>query len=372
MADQVTRVEHVGVFSALAKSFKNVIGGAGMLFLAFPLMFWNECNSVQTARSLDEGLGAVVSVSADSIEAANEGALVHVSGNAQTPDTLSDSDFRVSVQALLLDRDVEMYQWEESSSTKTEGSKKTTTYSYRTAWADDLVDSSRFEERQGHGNPSSMTFEDRAYVAQTVTVGAFTLSEDQLQDLSTTEVYTPDNSPHTVKDGYLYINSAEPGSPEVGDVRVQFTVLEPGPLSVVAQQSSATFSPYQTAAGKPLSMIKTGTHSAESMFADAQSANVVVTWGLRVFGFFLVFLGMNLIIGPLRVVAERVPLIGRIFGAGMTLVTFFLASALTLMTIAVAWITARPLLGILLLLLGGGALVGAVFLIFRASQAKSS
>ena len=76
MPDQVTRVEHVGVFSALAQSFKNVIGGAGLFILAFPVMFWNECNSVQTARSLDEGLGAVVSVSADSVDAANEGALV--------------------------------------------------------------------------------------------------------------------------------------------------------------------------------------------------------------------------------------------------------------------------------------------------------
>lgn len=372
MADQVTRVTQVGIFSALAQSFKNVLGGAGLFILAFPIMFWNECNSVQTARSLDEGLGAVVSVSADSVDAANEGALIHISGNAQTSDTLSDADFMISVQALLLERDVEMYQWEEKSSTKTEGNTKTTTYTYRTTWADDLIDSSRFEERQGHSNPSSMLFEDRSYAAQTVTLGAFTLSGDQLQRLSASTVYTPESSPHTIHDGYLYINDAEPGTPEVGDVRVQFTVLEPGPMSVVSQQAGTTFTPFPTSAGRNVSLIQTGTHSAESMFADAQAANVVMTWVLRIVAFFMVFGGMNLVIGPLRVVGERVPLVGRIFGAGMTLVTFFLSSALTLVTISVAWIVARPLLGIALLLLGGGAFIGAAFLIFRVSKAQTA
>jgi hypothetical protein len=43
-------------------------------------------------------------------------------------------------------------------------------------------------------------------------------------------------------------------------------------------------------------------------------------------------------------------------GAGLGIFSFFLASALSLVTIAIAWVFVRPLLGISLLLLAGAAL----------------
>lgn len=371
MSDRVTKTEEVGVFSALTQSIKNVAGGAGMFLIAFPMMFWNECSSVSTAKSLEEGLGAVVSVSADTVDAANEGKLVHISGDATTTETLSDNDFGVSVQAIKLSRDVEMYQWKERSSTKTEGNKKTTTYDYQTAWAGELLDSDRFEEPVGHRNPSSMPYSDKAVNAQTVTVGAFTLSGDQVANLSASEAFVPENSSYTVNDGYIYLGS-DPSDPVVGDMRIKYTVLRPGPMSVVAQQSGSSFVAYQASAGKPVSLIETGTRSADEMFATAQASNTMLTWVMRFVAFLFVFVGMNLVLGPLRVVADRVPFIGRIFSAGMTLVTFCLAVALTFMTISIAWIAARPLIGILLLLVGGGAFVGAAVLIMGAAKAASA
>lgn len=367
MADIVTKTEHVGVFSALMQSIKGVVAGGAFLCIAPLLLFFNECNSVETAKSLDEGAGAVISVSADAVDAGNEGQLVHMSGAAATAETLSDPEFNVSVNAIKLDREVEMYQWKETKTTKTEGSKKTTTYSYNEGWQDELISSSGFEEKQGHQNPSTMPYEDRSLVAQTVTVGAFTLSAEQIGDLSASEIHTPESSSYTIQDGYLYLASS-PSSPEIGDVRVRYMIAKPGPVSLVAQQSGSTFSSYQTDAGKSISMIQSGTVTAADMFAAAKSANVVMTWVMRVVGFFMIFGGLNLLIGPLRVVAERIPLIGGLFGAGMSLVTFLLAAAASLMIIAVAWLTARPLLGIVLLLLSGGAFVGSIVLVIVASR----
>lgn len=367
MADRITKTEHVGVFSALMESIKGVVVGAGLIFIAPLLLFFNECNSVETAKSLDEGAGLVVSVASDTVDAGNEGRLVHTTGQAATAETLSDADFGISVNAIKLSRSVQMYQWEEDKKTKTEGSKKTTTYDYRKGWQDDLIRSSSFEEPTGHSNPSSMPYEDKALQAQTVTLGAFTLSAEQIGDLSASETYTPETSSYTIQDGYLYL-SGSPSSPQVGDVRVRYSVLRPGPVSLVAKQSGSTFSSYQTKAGKSLNMIQSGTASAEDMFAAAQSANVVMTWVLRIVGFFMIFGGLNLLIGPLRAVSDRIPLIGGLFGAGMTLITFLIAAAASLLIIAVAWVVARPLLGIALLLLGGGALVGSIVLIVGASR----
>ncbi len=367
MADVVSKTEHVGVFSALMSSIKNIAVGGVLLLIAPAMLFFNECSSVETAKSLSEGAGAVVSVSADSVAAGNDGKLVHVSGTATTTETLSDPDFGVSLSAIRLSRDVQMYQWKEEKKTKTEGSQKTTTYTYTEGWQDDLIRSSGFEEVAGHQNPESMPYEDRTLSAQTVTLGAFTLSAEQVGDLSASEILTPEASSYTIQDGYLY-PASDPASPRIGDIRVRYRVLRPGPVSLVAKQSGSTFSSYQTDAGKSISLIQSGTATAEDMFAAAQSANVVMTWVLRLVGFLMIFGGLNLLIGPLRVVAQRIPLLGGLFGAGMSLVTFLVAAAASLVIIALAWLTARPLLGIVLLLLGGGALVGSVVLVLAASR----
>jgi hypothetical protein len=367
MPDIVSKTEHVGVFSALMQSIKGVAVGGVFLCVAPLILVFNECNSVETAKSLDEGAGAVVSVSVDAVDAGNEGELVHMSGSAATEETLSDPEFGVSLNAIKLDRQVEMYQWDEKETTKTEGSKKTTTYTYSEGWQDELISSSDFEEKRGHQNPASMPYQDRSLVAQTVTVGAFTLSAEQIGDLSASEVHTPETSSYTVQDGYIYLGSST-SSPEIGDVRVRYMVAKPGPVSLIAQQSGSTFSSYQTDAGKRISMIQSGTATAADMFAAAKSANVLVTWVMRLVGFFMIFGGLNMLIGPLRLVAGRIPFIGGLFGAGMSLITFLLAAAASLFIIAVAWLTARPLLAILLLLLGGGAFFGSIVLVVVATR----
>ena len=78
MPDIISKTEHVGIFSALISSIKNVAVGGVFLVIAPFMLFFNECNSVETAKSLAEGAGLVVSVSADSVDAGNEGGLVHI------------------------------------------------------------------------------------------------------------------------------------------------------------------------------------------------------------------------------------------------------------------------------------------------------
>ena len=90
MMDTFTEVTHQGFFSRIGKSIVGVLVGIVLSIAAFPVLFWNEGRAVQTAKSLDEGAGAVVSVSADKIDPANEGKLVHLSAKAVTDETLSD------------------------------------------------------------------------------------------------------------------------------------------------------------------------------------------------------------------------------------------------------------------------------------------
>jgi tetratricopeptide (TPR) repeat protein len=70
----------------------------------------------------------------------------------------------------------------------------------------------------------------------------------------------------------------------------------------------------------------------------------------------VMLIGLGLVLRPLSVVADVIPIFGSIVGAGTGIVAFLLAAALSLITVAVAWVTFRPLLG-------GGLLAGAAALI---------
>lgn len=173
--------------SRLGSSFKGVIGG-GILFLAgIPLLFWNEGRAVKTTKALEEGEAVCVSVpTVDTIDALNEGKLIHATGTAVTQDVLSDNLFPgISMKAMKLRREVEYYQWVETQSTREEkqvgGSvKKITTYNYSTKWVSSPVDSTNFKEG-GHKNDVFYKGADnKTQQAENATFGAYSLTKAQI------------------------------------------------------------------------------------------------------------------------------------------------------------------------------------------------
>ena len=374
MRNRVTVTSRRGWLARLSGSIRAVVFGLVLFVLAFPLLFWNEGRAVETARSLTEGAGIVTSISAEPVAPANEGRLVHVKGFSKTEEVLRDDTFGISETAVKLDREVEMFQWVESSSSSTKkklgGSEVTTTsYDYTREWRSDFLDSSRFESPDGHENPQALPYESKSFTASSVKLGAFELSPSQVARLDRREVL-PVNSPSgplppraRVHDGLLFIGR-NPASPEVGDVRVRFTVVRPGAVSVVARQVGASFEPYRAEAGGSVFLLEEGLASADAMFESAEAANTTLTWGLRLFGFGLMFFGLATVFKPLAVAGDVVPLVGRLLGAGVGLVAGLVAAFLTFVTVGFAWFVYRPLLGLTLVGLG----VGALSLLARASR----
>jgi hypothetical protein len=148
----------------------------------------------------------------------------------------------------------------------------------------------------------------------------------------------------------LYVGG-DPSSPAVGDVRISFSKVPPADVSVIAQQVGASLGPYQTKAGDRLEMLEAGVVTADVMFKGAEQANTVLTWVLRLVGFLVMLFGLLMLLRPIRVVADVVPFLGTLVGMGLGLVAFAVAAPLTLLTIAVAWIAQRPVLGIGLILI---------------------
>lgn len=366
--DSYTEVSSESWFGRLGGAFKGIIFGVLLFLIAFPLLFWNEGRAVKTYKTLKEGSGAVISV--DKYEPSNEGKLVHVSGKAITEATLADRIFGVSANALKLQRKVEMYQWHESSKSETKkklggGEEKVTTYSYSKSWSDHAISSSSFKKSAGHENPGSMPYSSEELVAEKITLGAFTLSPSLVSMISgsqplpvNSDIPLPEDLAGKAKrqDGGFYLG-ANPASPQVGDVRITFEIVPAQDISLVAQQVKDSFAPYQTKAGGTIELLQTGTVTAEAMFKKAERDNAILTWILRAVGFVLMGIGLSMMFKVLPVVADVLPFLGNIVEAGTGMIAFLIAAVLSLITIAVAWIVFRPLLGIALLAVAVGLIV---------------
>ncbi|MEM1246085.1 MAG: TMEM43 family protein [Acidobacteriota bacterium] len=361
------------------ESLRQRIGSAigGLLFAPILLLvgavvlFGNEGRAVQRAKALEEGRAAVVSVKA--LDAANEGKLVHVVGRATTTETLEDPQFPIAVQALELERTVEMFQWREKSSTKTEtkvggGQKKVTTYTYEQDWSTQLIDSSRFQESSGHQNPTRFPFDSESLRARKVTLDEFALSDGLISKIGgATPVPVPGgfpprvgSVPATVQGNAVHLGS-DPDRPTVGDVRLRWSAILPGEISVVGGQAGDLLSPYSASNGGVLALVQRGTVGADAMFDTAVASNRVLTWALRFLGFVVCFVAVRTVFYPIPVFADVVPFFGRLAGVGVFAVSFLLAAIVSLTTIAVAWIFFRPLLGGLLM----AGIGGLTFLLIR-------
>jgi hypothetical protein len=164
--------------------------------------------------------------------------------------------------------------------------------------------------------------------------------------------------------GEWIYRGADPGSPAIGDQRVQFQVVQPTTVSLFSQQRGDSFSPYATKQGQSLERLEIGSHSAEEMFAHAQSENTLLTWGLRVLGVVLMWLGISLVFRPLVVLADVLPFLGGLVQTGVGLFALMIALPLSLITIAIGWIAHRPVLGISLLV-AAGVIFGVILMIAR-------
>ena len=367
--DEVSEVQRTGWLTRLGRSFGGVLVGFLLIAGSGMLLFWNEGRAIETAQSLTEGAAVVVEVEAAKLDPANDGRLVYVAGPISVASAISDVDFGVRSNGLRLVRKVEMYQWTEEQHTETHrklggAEERVTTWRYTRKWADHAVDSSKFHERTGHANPA-MPYQERNLLAAKPRIGAYGLPDSMVTGFGIAQPLPfPDDraaalerrlrKPVRVVDGVLYIGG-DPSKPAVGDLRIAFAEVPTQEASVVARQSPIGLGPYQTHAGGTVELIMPGRVPSADMFKSAQQENETLTWLLRGAGCVLMFFGFCLILGPLGVLGDLIPIIGDVVRAGAGLVGFLFTVVMAPLIIAVAWLWYRPLVAV------GVVVVGALF-----------
>ncbi len=362
--DGATDVTYRSWFDRIKSALVGVLVGIVLIPGSSWLLFWNEGRAVTTARSLTEGAGLVLSVPADRADAANEGRLVYVTDAVRAPGTLTDPTFGfVRVQdALRLIRTVEMYQWRENRRSETRnrvggGQETVTTYSYEQVWSSTLNNSGNFRQA-GHNNPPGMAHRSNTLVAQNATLGAFRLTPDQLNGFGHPQPVALDannqavrNNNATVRENVLYLG-ASPDQPRIGDLRITFTHVPAGAASIIGQQTGQGLSSFQTRAGDRIFMMEAGTVPSQQMFQHAEEGNRILTWILRAVGLLVMAIGFAMIMAPLGVLADVVPIFGDIVRFGTGLIGLALTFVLGPLVMAVAWFWYRPVVAAIVMAVG--------------------
>jgi len=330
------------------------------------LLFWNEGRSVGVARALAEGAGIVFAVPGERIDPAMEGKLVHLTGAVVPQSIPRDTQLGIEADgAIGLLRRVEMFQWVETSESRTQtklgGSEETVTvYSYSRQWHADHIDSTSFKISEGHENPDRMLPDER-FIVPDVLVGAFGVEGALLADVgqhSVVDLRADDagaiarglrgRRPVSLGDAGVYVGQ-DAAAPAIGDLRISFQRIDLGRASLVGVQTGERIGAYTAGNGQSFLLAEAGTVPAQAMFETADAQNAVMTWLLRAAGLAGLFLGFFLILNVLSVLVSVLPFLGSLVGFGGAVLAFLLALVLGATVIALAWLVYRPVLAGLLL-----------------------
>ena len=243
--DSVTEVTTTGWLQRVLGSLVGALIGILMVIGSVILLWWNEGRAVEAIRALDQGSRQIVEAKANAAEPANDGKLVHLSGLMETEAPARDAAFGIGGDNLLrLKRAVEMFQWTEHKSTRTQknlgGSETTeTTYSYRKEWADHPVDSSHFHEADGHRN-GAMPVRSATIDSQDVRLGAYRVDRGLLDEVWAFGAFDPVPAASLPagyrKDGDMLYRGDDSAVPALGDIRIRYAAVPAQTISVVPRR----------------------------------------------------------------------------------------------------------------------------------------
>ncbi len=353
-------------FQRISESFAGITTGFVLIAVATWLLWWNEGRTFKTAGAIGEAELVTQDVQDISrVDPALEGKVIHATGRAATQEVLRDPVFGVSVNAINIEREAEFFQWREDSHSETRkklggGEETVTTYTYSREWVSSPIESANFHDPDYRNrNTILANVEDSTTCLLTVTFGAYTLPDflkrsiggAQPMTLQSVDVHATAGLMNTerpasemvhVSGSTVYLGK-NPAYPQIGDVRVTFKQTPPADVSIIAQVIRNTFEPFTASNGYTFSRLTMGTAGMAKMFEGARSSNNTTAWVLRVIGILCAVLGLRMVFRILSVIADVIPILGTIVGAGTGFVAFVLGLAWSLVVIAVAWVRFRPL-----------------------------
>ena len=429
--DEMTVATDASWGERMGNSICGSVVGVFLLLGGLSLVAWNEYRTVKSMQILEAAAEAVqeapcgantTSGGAPAAATALDGELVHVSCPIANMPTLvargpGGTGTWASQRGIWLSVHVEYYAWKEDESCSESkkqggGTTKTCTYKYKKMWlaADAVKEPANPKDDGQHSNSAvDKSFgSDRKVFgagAQQPLVGPYALEPQLASQLTAAStIAAPRCTGATRSDKYCESckSGSCSGAPGLGDVRAWFEVGTASVASLMGAQkryqngtvSVETWAPRgKSTAYSQFPYAVAESRTAEEMLFQLQEDNNALKWLLRVAGWLLTWLGLQMFLvsttacrrrfsflvglrahtddavllqGPLAVLPDVVPCVGPMLGdmVGCALCCCTCGSSFTIATVvfAVAWLFVRPLYGALALALS----IGSCFMAAKA------
>ncbi|MBV6631591.1 MAG: TMEM43 family protein [Alphaproteobacteria bacterium] len=353
---------------------KGAIIGILLFILAFPLLWWNKGQLKEQHEGLDWLKTNTVSIDPREAAADTDGQSVHMIGTPQTDETISDQRFGLALNSLLrLKREVEMFQWKKTETTRTEdtaggGSRTVKEYTYDRVWSEQFYDSSGFRYADKHPNPPTMEYQSRWHNAQNASFGVFRLEQNVIGQLDETRdlplggySITPPEGFQLASETYLFRGAGSLNSPQIGDYRTVFRYVALDPISMIARQSGNRLQSVRTANNLEYLLVGQGQFTAEDLIEKRRGEEELKAWIIRAVGMIMMAIGVQSVFALLGSLLGFIPFVRGLAGGIGFIAGVMVAITLGSLTIAMAWLAARPVFAMGLLAVAATTLIAGGF-----------
>jgi len=372
MSDEFTERETIGLGKNIGSSIKGVFVGI-ILFIVGIVVLWINEGRVNVGK-VSEKLS--VPINAEKTDISYNGKFVSATGTFKSEGDIGDSDYIKPGPYAVLHRNVEIYAWVEHTSTKTKkkiGGKteKITTYKYTKEWTSNPSDSSSFKHPQGHENPQ-LTIKPASFYANSAKIGSYTIDLKTVklpspQAISLTEDMLVEGAEGYIEGGYIFNGEGTLNNPYVGDIRISYTALPNtfSPATIFGKVEGSSIVPYLYKGKKKIYRLFRGTR--DEAVATMKTEHKIITWLLRILGFFLIWIGLNSLFGPIFALLDILPFLGNITRSFVSVVTFIVSLLLSIVIILVSMI-AHNLIALLVTIT---VIIGLFIFFFHRKKQKA-
>jgi hypothetical protein len=198
---------------------------------------------------------------------------------------------------------------------------------------------------------------------------ADTIVDPELADQPTETA--PGNTDELAEPSGVVPAKVDVDDPQIGDLKVVFAITPNAQIvSVIAAQNGSELGPFETKY-RSYQDLDMGKVDSVTMFERQKSETNLKLWLLRLLGVILSVIGVRIAFTAVTGFTDAIPFLGTMLGWGATLGAVVIGIPLALLTIAVAWVIVRPLVGILMLVVVIGLFVLAIYFLRSARRDKT-
>lgn len=188
--------------------------------------------------------------------------------------SITDPDLGFSIEALSYRRDVEILQWREHEDT----ASGQTSYSYSKEWVDSPISSFGFSD-QRYRNTGTLPFDDRTISPESISFGDLKLDKAFWSSLPSAQALSVTREMYDALPSYLRYRFAIVGGrlnpnrdPQIGDVRVSFSSVQPRQVTVVGAYGNGSIVPATTDVGT-IAILRQGNLTLDELTVAEKSSN---------------------------------------------------------------------------------------------------